>query len=262
MRGIRGYLRYFTARPLLWMVDENVSMGWVSKRALVSRPYKYCYFRIPKCANSSVLRTLAYYDNQLPYDENDHRGGVYKLLYSGIEKSGCWTAKGLLNNYFCFTFVRNPYARLLSAYLDKLVNKTGDAKYEHVKARIRDLSEKGEVSFDGFVKYLEVDGVYANAHWCPQHKLMPLDPKDIHFIGHVETFSQDIEELVNRIFGASTYAGDKTRTAGQTSASQRLTDFYTSDLAERVYGLYQDDFSCFGYSQNINELFPQGKKSN
>jgi hypothetical protein len=213
----------------------------------VSNKHGYCYFRIPKCANSTVAKTLAHYDPAIGVAEDDPDVEKTKKRFDGFLDVRALTPAALQKKYFLFTFVRNPYSRLLSAYLDKIAGR-GDSSVDYnsvVKAC--GVERHTDVSFELFVGYLENRGLWANPHWAPQVAMIPVKPARLGFIGRVESLERDLATVIDRIFGAGTFVSTQTRADGRQHATSRIEQFYDDELARRVYGLYRQDFDTFAY---------------
>jgi hypothetical protein len=131
---------------------------------------------------------------------------------------------------FKFTFVRDPYARVLSAYLDKV--RTG--------AKITPIA-----TFTEFCRYLAAGGLHANAHWAPQSSLLLLPIERFDFIGKVENIKEDL----SRVFAHLDLKPSEPRLAGPpvTNARDLVEKEYTPDCRETVRRLYRRDFELFGY---------------
>ena len=252
MSGIKKKLQFTfdlkRLHPLVQGIDKRIPYIWVVSRAFFSKQHRYCYFRLPKCANSTVTKTLAFYDNSIHFDPNDPSGEQTKKHYSNLLATGCITQTSLLKNYFCFTVVRDPYARLLSAYLDRIESKLDARRYDQAREAIRKTQAgQGELNFAGFVEYLEQGGLYADSHWCPQSALLPVDSKQLHFIGKVENLEQDLKHIVDNIFGEGVYNAPQQRSHNKTHALDKLASYYTPELKKRVYHLFEQDFVTFDY---------------
>jgi hypothetical protein len=133
--------------------------------------------------------------------------------------------------------VRNPFSRVLSAYLDKV---DGGGKQTFRK----ELGIGAEaLSFRGFLERLEDGCLCSNIHWTPQTSIVPLQPSALDFIGRVETIDRDLPCLLERIFGAGEYpvvqAGKRT-----TRASSRLSEYYGDAEIGLVRRLYAQDFDA------------------
>lgn len=88
--------------------------------------YKFIYCPIPKVANTSFRQLIFKLDgieNKFYQKEN----WIYAQNNLSLFSFNYLDAIKILNvkNYFKFAFVRNPWSRLVSAYLDKFV-KTSD----------------------------------------------------------------------------------------------------------------------------------------
>lgn len=241
---------YCNHHPLYSAVDSRVPKSWVASRSSFQKAGKYCYFRIPKCANSTISKTLAHYDASIVYDDNnDPDGRVAKSKFVSIDAIRIFSKANLRKKYFLFTFVRNPYVRVLSAYLDKIDNFK--AAFLKTRYSVRQFSESGEITFEAFVTYLENGGLFLDPHWAPQAFLLPLPPSEIPFIGKVENIDDDLPMLINHLFGDGVYKDAKNREDSRRKSSELASLYYTDDLKSRVYQLYRVDFDAFSYSQDV-----------
>ncbi|MEF8792416.1 sulfotransferase family protein [Thiohalorhabdus sp.] len=242
-REEKWWLRW---HPLARGIDPRVRVEWVTRRAAINPARRYCYFRLPKCANSTVIKTLFRYDPTLeegPVSADVH---TMKKRFSGLFRARVWTPRQLTANYFCFSVVRNPYTRVLSAYLDKIA--AAEAGQYGFVARSAGFEEARGVSFSRFVSFLESGGLYANPHWAPQVALLPVEPSGLAFLGRVESLDEDLGKLADRLFGEGTFQGAALRADRRRGSDIRTADFYDAELFCRVYRLYRSDFEAFGYS--------------
>jgi hypothetical protein len=219
--------------PLLWSTSLPLRRS-VSDRIFVSAEYKFIYFRVPKSANSTVALTLAKCMGAL--SAHDMRGVASKKIGKKFLKSGI-IFESQLARYFTFTFVRNPFARALSAYLDKI---------QPVSSRFRAdlLLDETPTSFREFLERLADGFLMANVHWAPQSAVIPVHPSRLNFVGRVETLEEDLAEVLNRIFGGSNHE-IVSRTVGVKSSGSRLREFYGGVETELVRKLYARDFELF-----------------
>lgn len=139
--------------------------------------------------------------------------------------------------------VRNPYSRVLSAFLDKF----REEKYRRTHGDFA-LTPEG---FDRFIGYLEAGGLSRDGHWDLQKKLIlgPLDRFDA--VLRFETLGPDLERTLAEAgmpFDAgklrAAYPSDEKK---QTGASKKMDGFYTAALAARVARLFAEDFAALGY---------------
>ncbi len=148
-----------------------------------------------------------------------------------------------------FTFVRNPLSRLVSAYLDKIKMKKAQSYqvYQHLG---RELDE--EVTFAEFIHALHGlhrSGASFDKHYRSQLRQCGDGRVRLDFIGRLETFEKDFESLVNKLGfdGIELLAGQR----HSTNSEELLTHYYTPQLEEIVYELYEQDFTRFGYPMAI-----------
>lgn len=250
--GVLGRDRWWQrVHPLATGIDRRIPVQWVSKRTIVSHAYRYCYFRIPKCANSTVVQTLARYDSSLGGGAGRFARRELRRSSRNLFRARAWSPRSLARRYFCFTIVRNPYTRVLSAYLDKIADGVGEYR-EVITAVGRDNVH--DVTFEEFVQFLEGGGLYMNAHWAPQCALLPIDPESLAFVGHVETLDEDLETLVTRLLPGSGFEGVLSRKDRRRHSGVRLAEYFTSDLAARIARLYAEDFRVYDYPETLPEF--------
>jgi len=93
---------------------DGISINSADARGLVDFDLGVFCNRIPKAANSSVIVNLAYrkFGREIPSKE----AKKLFLTPSQLRSSEVERVSGL----FRFAFVRNPYTRVLSAFLDKI----------------------------------------------------------------------------------------------------------------------------------------------
>ena len=245
MSGLSCWLK--RRHPLAAGIDGRVKVDWVIRRAAVPPGHRYCYFRIPKCANSTVIKTLFRYDPSLKAGKDQGDPRRMKKRFGGLFSARALSPHQLSARYFCFTVVRSPFTRVLSAYLDKIA-AAQPGQYSYV-ARAVGASKAAEVSFPDFVAFLEGGGLYANAHWAPQVAMLPVDPGELAYVGRVESLEDDLAWLVDRLFGKGTFEGAATRGDRRRHSGSRLREYYDLDLVRRVHRLYEPDFRAFGYAE-------------
>lgn len=250
--------KYFTVyhplkvrHPILSTIPlELRTQVW--SRVACSRQYRFVYIRIPKAANSTITKTLA--ANSFLYENHrivsDPTGSLAKNRFTGITGTRCMTRKSLLKKYFVFSFFRNPYSRVLSAYLDKLGSDSNYAKYQWV-ADLMGFPSTREISFSAFISFLENGNLNADAHWAPQTNLSFIPVDELNFVGKVENLEADLTMLMEKIIGNRAAGEIVMRKKNRQNAAGKIASYYTAGLADRVYRLYEKDFRMIGYARDL-----------
>ena len=167
-----------------------------------------------------------------------------------------------LNHYFKFMFVRRPFERLLSAYIDTFIKSHSPnirRKYgREILTRYRkDPSamsvESGDgVTFNEFVEYL-IDPMTAHSEWLDTHwrpyyeQCMPCSV-EYDYIGKYETLSQDALSIL-RIINASHLHVPALASSGPRML-EKVESYFEDITTEHLQGLfkvYATDFEMFGY---------------
>ncbi len=172
------------------------------------------------------------------------RQGMYRFLPPINDKQ-----------WFTFTFVRNPFARLVSCY---------ESKYHDDKTRNGDAIRRGYLDFDyyldgyiredeGFARFVEkivrIPYPLADYHFCSlYHRLIGSEGKPlVDFIGKVEHLEADYEPI-RRKYGFAPLQHYNKVDYGD------WRDYYTTKLAKKVYRKYKKDVQYFGYEEEYRDL--------
>lgn len=221
----------------------SVDVSSVDRRGAYGSERNFFYNRVPKVANSSIITALATASSvgRLTAVES-------KSFFINPSEMNSWQVEKLIGGGFKFVFVRNPYTRILSAYLDKIVRR----KYFSIEGKLAKStlhSKTRTPTFGEFCTYLECEGLYANAHWAPQKDLLLLPVDLFDYIGRFENLASDISAVMSRIYSYGNF--DLTQKGPpQTNAGALLEKYYTCAQLDRVAMLYASDFELFGYKNS------------
>lgn len=229
---VKTTLRYgwITRHPAINLKHSNLKYK-ILKRIAASPKDNFCYFRIPKVANSTIVDSLCCNMESLKtkcFDSKKNKSIINYL--PSIDE---------LENNFVFTFVRHPTTRALSAYLDK-------CRTAQMRQRFRCLSHGTPGSpegFTAFLKGLRNGELYDNMHWAPQTAILPWDIKKYDFIGKYETLNEDLSFCLNYIFGP--HFKIRNTNYHSTSASNKVSLFFSNYEYHLIEDLYSDDLSAF-----------------
>lgn len=235
---------------------------------IVSEKLRLLYCPVPKVASSNwkyLIRKLENIENynDLHAAHNANSSGLrYLSDYSAAE------AVRLLQpgRLFKFVFLRDPYARLLSAYMDKLRRGSGPDYRTFVAAAFswkvarevggnnnetNDANLLSRPSFRSFVISISQQEPYSmDHHWQPQTCLCGLDTVPYDFIGHMESLTTDVQTVLHRIdrplehFPSQNELGFPPSGA---SSPELAAEIYTTDLMFLTRALYDRDFELGGY---------------
>lgn len=236
-RRLIGYtvstLRYggYTNHPYFAPFRASLRRG-IARRICKFLTRDAIYFRIPKAANSTIVRTIHTAENINPGKQVTDARAIDELkeMYNTIP------SQSEFDRCFKFTFVRNPHTRALSAYRERVLSGRYADK-EHMR-----LFYKGSepVSFLEFLSILEDGHLYEDPHWAPQSDLVRTDRLD--FVGKIESLDADLTSVLERL---------KFEDRRIVSFSPHATNSSSTPLAtvekRRVERLYQRDFDAFSY---------------
>jgi len=163
---------------------------------------------------------------------------------------------------FRFSFVRNPYARVVSCWADKFADKPlvdGDFFIDSYLAVRRQIDAKLPAGADRTLSFPEF-AVFAAAtararhdiHLQAQDDILSMPGIALDLIGKVETFDADFVRVLDYL-GASDEVRREAAIAVNESHHNDWPTYYTQELADRIYRAFERDFDRFGYTRAIRE---------
>lgn len=237
----------------------------------ISSNHHYVFINNPKVASTSILRLLQQNEcletaNLMKCPHTRHESPLLKLSDLDFDDQVQYLYS---DNVFKFSFVRNPFTRILSAYKSKIDRLSRRFKFN--PERPFNYPPKGQIiralcgvaideqsdfnmkiSFHEFLEVVCSQNEYEmDCHWKTQHKVLCVDHLDYNFIGRFETLNQDINLVSDKLGFSSDYAFG---VSNETGSSALLDQYFTPDLVKMVVDKYQRDFEIFGYSEALQPL--------
>ncbi|MEM7591978.1 MAG: sulfotransferase family 2 domain-containing protein [Cyanobacteria bacterium P01_A01_bin.83] len=230
----------------------------------ISHKYNYLYVETPKAGCSSIKMTLQRMELDLPDFYREDFEDIHNRNFSPLLKaSQVGSFDRFINrpNLFKFCFARNPYIRLLSAYLEKIKLNKPQKKdiLQHLGKNIRQLNIK--ISFDEFIRVIyEQPIANLNDHWNIQYYQTCQNSIKYNFIGKVENFDRDFEFVLNTVNkDYQKYVLKEQRHAS--GADKLLQTYYTPALIDLVRKKFALDFEHFGYSSDFEDCLLANQES-
>jgi len=198
----------------------------------VYHKWRTVFIQVPKNASTSIHSAL-----RNPTDDT-HEHQMYIDLLANNDPE-------IMENYFAFGVVRNPYDRFVSCY-------------EYY--RDPNNSWNWEMSFEDLVNEFYERGKYfyttEDIHWWPQARFLSV--KKLVLVDKIikyENLSLEWPEVVEEI-AKMTPPGFSLPSSNLYQENitgirngKNWEDYYTPELKEKVYHLYERDFELFGYEK-------------
>ncbi len=235
------FSRLFPGKPH----QANYRINWSLK-------HKMIYVETAKVGCTTIKQILQF--AELDYDESriptDIHDRELSPLKAPIDDEELFLQCLSCEDNFTFSFVRNPFTRVLSAYLDKIATSRGSP------TRIQqEMGIDPEVYIPTFAEF--VDTVYdqspwdMNPHWAPQTFLLGMERVRYDYLGRFEFFKGSIDHLLDR---KKLKLPKMALTVGRehaTGADTRVLEYYSKPLVKRIQEIYEDDFRLLGYGWSL-----------
>ena len=193
---------------------------------MISHDKKCIFVHIPKCAGSSINQQL-------------------KLNSVGFSGHSPMSYHSEHSNYFSFTFIRNPYDRIASAYKYFRKLKPGHRWYKR-NSIISDAAN--QMDFKEFVNHTpdfmnlmkrEEGSFESGIHFQPFYYFIDLS---IDFIGRLENIQQDYTAILSHL---KLPAKPLPKTNSTNNSNYR--QLYIEETKNKVYNIYQEDIKKYNY---------------
>lgn len=201
------------------------------------------YNRLKKVANNSIRHYLRDLSGE---KRKQVSPGQNSLDSSTLEQSlNSILGRKLLVAVSSFDWacvVRDPYERLLSAYLDK----SRHDRYGHIPG----FSRRDAVGFRRFVEYIGSGGLNADRHWSPQSASLFLNPNSYGKLipmTQLSNFFSDLrrENCLPPVSKKNYQTSHKLDLKQTNNSSRFLADFYDQASISTVDEMYRLDFKLY-----------------
>lgn len=230
---------------------------------LVDEKNKLLYCYVPKVACTNWKRVfmilLGTADSQnassIPAEIVHKKSTFPKLSDYSIDE-----VKYFIENYTKYLFVRHPFERLLSAFRNKLEERSQRSKYFQMRigrdiikhyrfnASNHSLEYGNDVTFEEFALYLIDRYVPSfNEHWKPISELCYPCLIKYDFIGKYETLYSDAEFLLKSL-NKNYIKFPRVRISNTTAQIIKYYNSLPPYVIARLYNIFILDFKLFSYS--------------
>ena len=244
------------------IILKNKSINDFEISTHISLPNKYCFTQVSKAASSSVKWALQSLEcRNSPWGVIDVNNKFFSPHISPYQIDDAMLEVVLTSDDFKrATFVRNPYTRILSCYLHRVVSSPNSASN---KALIKATGGRGgdDVSFDEFVDVIcNQKSIEQECHWRCQSEDLCCDYINYDFIGKLENLPNDLFDLIELLYGKEGlkwYKKSKKKDASpmKTGASDLIKKYYNDvSIQNNVKDRFSKDFELFGYSEDISYI--------
>lgn len=144
-----------------------------------------------------------------------------------------------------FTVVRNPYTRVVSAYLDKVMREKRDqAVWVGICNRFGLKPNSRPSLLQCLQMFSDENPSLLDQHFAPQYVNTLYSYVECDFVGHLENLSGLGSFLKPRGVTISSFQSHST------SANEKTSEVLGSEEIELIQKIYARDFETFGYSDN------------
>ncbi|GMH39692.1 hypothetical protein BSKO_07590 [Bryopsis sp. KO-2023] len=269
VRGFNGLLRKaakhiegmnrWSCSKKFWKNDLSALKGTKHQGCMAIKQHKICISGIPKCA-SSTMNILVRRMLGIPSWNNTHghtHGAGNGIKWVNAKKDFDQYRRIMEGtDWLNIAVVREPAARFLSAFVDKIVKKK-----EFGRVGFRKSSWMEEPSLEWVInRFLRVKekGKMGNVdlHFRPMHFFASMGAVRYDFIARVGTLADDIEAILKsldlwELYGASGWGVEGNLSFKEAKGRNVQKDdvqYYTEDMLRRVHHIYKRDYDLLGFS--------------
>ncbi len=238
----------------------------ILRDSTISRHLDYGYLPISKSANTFLKRLLwqLEHENGFARPLNDNYFSIHNIGWKYANDESCpWVPieKNMKkqfqiewsNRSLRFSVVRNPFTRLLSAYLDKIGNQKTKSKqllFRHLN--LIPNFDPLSLSFEAFVDIVAgTRDAYLNKHWMPQIRCLAPHYLTYSYIGHFENMEDVLDRLRGHFPNNAGSIQNMNDAIHKTSSSSLVEEYYQDPkIIRKVHQRYKQDFDLLGYDRD------------
>ena len=231
-------------KTLINVKEKTLLRNNLMSEKLFSEENKFLYIGVPKAATRSILSILRR-DTFATSEFNEP-------ISFHLDKNPSH------KNLFIFSFVRNPWSRVVSTWKNKVANSNEGASRVIID-RFEELYHN--MPFEEFVSFVcnseSGNDLLGDRHWTSQNLFLKDTDGNLvpDFIGRLENLEEDFSHVLTRIGiddislpWLNTRRGWKSDSKTMKKDSQYYyREFYSPDLESMVSERYKDDISYFNY---------------
>lgn len=217
---------------------------------MVSHKHRAIFLHVPKCGGTTLTRELdklgfEKMHLQVPDGTDDDATGAYRLGVA--RRARRIVAPEVWHSYLKFSFVRNPFSRLVSCWNHKfpyLTFRDFCKRYDPAEHH----TEWDFVTHDGWRADPMWHALPMAHHLCDDDGSLLCD-----FVGRVETYEQDAKRLADLLGCPPLHVSEKTAL----NVREKKTPWqHEYDEATRavVHSKFHADFVLFGYASTIDGM--------
>ncbi len=239
------------SRALTSLTDDVSEVNLSVLRVLYVFPSAGVTFnRVKKAANTSMMRTLHEFDALCAAraEASGASDGADPSPSSVLKQSPEVIRR--LPAHEMLVVRRNPYTRVLAAFLDRFRHR----RYRRTYGAF-DIDPLG---FQSLLRRLDQCGIMRDPHWSLQVDRMVLPPRAYTRVIDFEDCDRQMRTyLTRRGVPAEVAARMVDQAPGHSSydreAAAHLHDFYSCEAADVVARLYERDFQLLGYGLDLGD---------
>jgi hypothetical protein len=208
----------------------------------VSKQLNCIFVHIPKTGGTSIETALDMFDDWkieqpqklfgLIASTELQKHGFLSAFLQHLTFSEIQTISTDWQDFFSFSFVRNPWDKMVSMYSNPDPHMVKQARQQGI-----------ELTKISFAEFINNTGKIQHIHLLEQHKFIFDNNKQlVDFIGRFENLEADFQQLT-KLIGISCQLPHRNK-----SQRKSYQDYYDSDTQAIVAERYQQDISMFGYS--------------